>query len=171
MKNIEIKAKYVNLENGLNIAKNLGAKYIGLDHQVDTYFKTPTGRFKLRESSISGSYLVPYLREDTKTAKTSSYALIPVEDSTVTKNLFSSILGVGTIVEKKRHIFIKENVRIHLDDVLGLGTFFELEAVCDENSIIENENKKVNELLDIFQIRKEDLLSGSYKEMSKMIDR
>ena len=165
MKNIEIKAKYSDLEKGRKIAENLNAKYVGLDHQIDTYFKTPSGRFKLRESSISGAYLVPYLRGDIPSAKLSSYVVIPVTDVSVTKNIFSLILGIDTVVEKKRHIYLKNNVRIHLDDVVNLGTFFELEAVCDENSIIEKESQKVNELLEVFEVKKEDLLTGSYREM------
>ncbi|OGC76657.1 hypothetical protein A2619_02010 [candidate division WWE3 bacterium RIFOXYD1_FULL_39_9] len=166
MKNIEIKAKYNDLEKGRKIAESLKAKYVGCDHQVDTYFKTSRGRFKLRESSISGATLIPYQRENTQSAKSSSYVLFSVTDALETKNIFSSILGIDTVVEKKRHIYLKDNVRIHLDDVKGLGSFFELEAVCDENSIIEKESQKVNELLEIFQVKKEELLSGSYKEMS-----
>jgi len=166
MENIEIKAKYSDLEKGRKIAESLKAKYVGCDHQIDTYFKTPQGRFKLRESSISSPYLIPYCRENSQSAKSSSYILIPVADLPGTKKIFSSILGIDTVVEKKRHIYLKDNVRIHLDDVTGLGSFFELEAVCDENSAIEKEIQKVNELLEIFQVKKEDLQSGSYKEMS-----
>ncbi|MBF0313953.1 MAG: class IV adenylate cyclase [Oligoflexia bacterium] len=165
MENIEIKAKYFDLENGKKIAENLKSQYVGCDHQVDTYFKTSSGRFKLRESSLSGAYLVPYIRDNRQDAKSSHYVLIPVASATETKKIFSTLLGIDSVVEKKRHIYLKDNIRIHLDDVVNLGTFFELEAVCNEDSIIEKEVQKVNELLDVFQVKTEDLLSGSYKEM------
>ncbi len=167
MKNIEIKAKYLDLETGRKIAEAIGAKYIGCDHQIDTYFKTPAGRFKLRESSISGAYLVPYVRDNQKNAKASHYVIIPVVNAGEIKNIFSQILGVDSVVEKKRYIYLDDNLRIHLDNVKGIGTFFELEAVCDNNSDVNMETKKVNELLGLFHIKNEDLLSGSYREMSE----
>ena len=37
-------------------------------------------------------------------------------------------LGTTVVVAKRRRLFIWEDVRIHLDEVEGLGTFVELEA-------------------------------------------
>lgn len=81
MPNIEIKAQYTKdrFEGAHVIAQQLGAKYLGIDQQIDTYFKTSVGRFKLRESSLSGTYLVPYIRPDQKGAEKSDYVLIPVQ--------------------------------------------------------------------------------------------
>ena len=165
MQNIEIKAHYNNIQEGKKIAKNIGAKFEGEDTQIDTYFITSRGRFKLRESSLSGAYLVPYLRNDNEGPKSSKYAIIPVEDINTTKELFINILGVDRIVETTRSIYIIENVRIHLDEVKNLGTFFELEAVCSPNSNIRDEEDKVAKLLETFRVDKKDLIAGSYREM------
>lgn len=56
MPNIEIKAIYHNLDQAKKIAIEIGAKYIGRDHQIDTYFYTPNGRLKMRESSLMPSF-------------------------------------------------------------------------------------------------------------------
>ena len=64
MPNIEIKARYADLAKGRRIAEGLNAKWVGRDRQVDTYFRTREGRLKLRESSLSGTQLIPYRRAD-----------------------------------------------------------------------------------------------------------
>ncbi len=55
--NIEIKAKLKNSDLIIKILKNQRARFIGTDHQIDTYFKVPYGRLKLREGSIE-NYLI-----------------------------------------------------------------------------------------------------------------
>ena len=50
--NVEIKAK----SNSLNFAKNFletnNAKFIGVDHQIDTYFKVANGRSNLEKELL-----------------------------------------------------------------------------------------------------------------------
>ena len=169
--NIEIKARYFDsFKKAHIIAQHLSSKYVGLDKQIDTYFKTiNSGRFKLRESLISGAYLVPYIRPDQLSAKKSSYVSIKVENNDIAqvKELFSKLYGVEAIVEKVRDIYYYDNVRIHLDEVNGLGRFFELEAEY-KNDLSENHNskdEKIEFLMKEFGISKENLLCQSYKEM------
>lgn len=164
MPNIEVKARYTDLTRGHVVAKEIHAKYVGHDHQIDTYFKTPMGRFKLRETSLSGAYLIPYLRLDQQAPKKSSYVLIPVTDVAHTKQLFTFLLGVVAVVEKHRDIYLYDNIRIHLDDVKNLGTFFELEAVYSDDSAenIQNEHQKIKTLMSTFGIKPEALIPGSY---------
>lgn len=164
--NIEIKAYYPNINQGRDIAISIGAKYLGCEHQIDTYFKTANGRLKLREIYPAGTaILVPYIREDRADAKTSNYTLIEIKDIVAVKNLFSKVMGVDVIVEKDRHIYLLDNVRIHLDEVKGLGSFFELEAVCSASTVIDEEHLKVKELLQTFKVEDKNLIEGSYREM------
>lgn len=166
MPNIEIKAHYSELDKARGIAKQIGAKHLGLDHQIDTYFSTQEGRLKLRESSLSGAMLIPYLRADSRGPKKSSYTLLNTTEPNLAKTLLTQILGVDTVVEKHRDIYLYENVRIHLDDVKGLGKFLEFEAVYkDESPESESlEQKKVNELIQVFGISTGDLVNHSYRE-------
>ena len=131
-KNLEIKAFCPDLEQTELIVKKIASEYLGLDTQTDTYFYTKNGKFKLRESSLSGSYLIPYLRPDQTDAKLSMYAKIDIQDAVNVKSLFEQLLGIQSIVKKKRAIYLYENVLIHLDEVEGLGTFIEFEAVFDQ---------------------------------------
>ncbi|MFH1222777.1 MAG: class IV adenylate cyclase [Pseudomonadota bacterium] len=163
--NIEIKAHYPNIKAGRDIAGSIGAKYLGCDHQLDTYFKTKNGRLKIRESSISGAVLIPYIRENKTKAKTSNYALIELANANTVKALFSHIFGIDTIVEKERHIYLIDNVRIHLDKVVELGCFLEFEAVCSRSSVIKNEQFKIKKLMNVFKINNKDLINDSYREL------
>jgi predicted adenylyl cyclase CyaB len=169
MPNIEIKAQYPDLLKGSRIAKQLKAKFVGLDRQVDTFFKVSKGRLKLRESSAKGAQLIPYLRPNVRGPKTSQYVVIPVPDPAKTKLMLKATLGLEGVLEKTRELFLWGNVRIHLDRVKGLGNFLEFEAVFPKDSTKHRkiETSKVKKLLDLFEIEPQDLLEKSYWEMLK----
>ena len=162
--NIEIKARCRDLAAARRAAQRAATRYVGIDQQVDTYFRTREGRIKLRESSLEGGQLVPYLRPDTPGPKRADYQVIPVEDAAGLKALMSRILGVHRVVRKEREIFLHENVRIHLDRVEGLGEFVELEAVFDGSPAAEAEQRRVVDfLMKALGIDAGDLLAGSYE--------
>jgi predicted adenylyl cyclase CyaB len=164
--NFEIKARCADLPAVRERAEGLATAYIGIDHQVDTYFVTRCGRLKLRESSLSGGQLVPYLRPDRAGPRRSDYRILPVPDPAGTKALLSQILGVHRVVEKQREIFLVDNVRIHLDRVEGLGTFLELEAVFDGDAASEAvEQKKVERLMRELGVQPSDLVATSYEAL------
>jgi len=163
--NIEIKAAYDDFDFAHSVLARLDAKPVGTDHQIDTYFTTPHGRLKLRESSLSGAQLIPYLRPDQTGPKRSDYLVLPVEDPEECKRLFSELLGVDCIVDKVREIFLIGNVRVHLDRVKHLGTFLEFEAVYDNSLLERAEHEKVQRLMTEFRIPREDLLKNSYREL------
>jgi predicted adenylyl cyclase CyaB len=167
-KNLEIKARCPNPDKIESLIKKITPSFLGTDHQTDTYFHTKNGRFKLRESTLSGSYLIPYIREDQTQAKLSMYARIPVDDAQNVKSLFENLLGIELVVKKRRKIFLYKNVRIHLDEVDNLGTFIEFEAVLEEeNSNPEEEYEKIDFLLKYLMINEKDLIASSYQNLMK----
>lgn len=162
--NIEIKARCADLEAARAIARDLATEHIGLDRQIDTYFTTRSGRLKLRESSLSGGQLIPYLRPDQAGPKRSDYQVVPVPAPGELKRLLTELLGVHRVVEKEREIFLVDNVRIHLDRVVGLGEFLELEAVFDASAEAEpRERAKVDALMTRLGVAPGDLLEISYE--------
>ncbi|MCK5032879.1 MAG: class IV adenylate cyclase [Calditrichia bacterium] len=164
--NLEIKATCPNLLETESIVKKIATEYKGIDSQIDTYFNTNTGRFKLRESSLSGSYLIPYIRPDKTETKLSLYDKIIVSDSENVKSLFTQLLGIHCVVKKKRIIYLYENVRIHLDQVENLGTFIEFEAVFDEiNKDEKEQKKKISYLMQQLRIKKGMLIASSYEQL------
>ena len=162
--NIEIKAQCGDLAEARRTARALATEHVGVDRQVDTYFTTRSGRLKLRESSLSGGQLIPYLRPDQAGPKRSDYQVIPLPAPGETKRLLTALLDVHRVVEKEREIFLVDNVRIHLDRVAGLGEFVELEAVFDASAEAEpRERAKVDALMAKLGIAAEDLLEASYE--------
>ena len=162
--NFELKARCADLALARERARAIATRWLGVDQQVDTYFKTAAGRFKLRESSLSGAQLVPYLRVDAALARRSDYVVIPLAEPERTKELLTALLGVHRVVRKVREIGLFENVRIHLDRVEGLGDFVELEAVWDGEGAGEAEQRsKVAHLRERLAIHDADLVAASYE--------
>lgn len=162
--NIEIKARCADPDAARQISRRLATESLGVDHQIDTYFVTRSGRLKLRESSLSGGQLIPYLRPDQAGPKRSDYQVIPVPLPAQLKTLLTELLGVHRVVEKQREIFLVDNVRVHLDRVSGLGDFLELEAVFDASAEAElRERAKVDQLMHVLGVAPDDLLETSYE--------
>jgi len=160
--NLEIKARGGDWEK----ARALATERVGVDEQVDTYFRTAVGRLKLRESSLSGGQLIPYFRPDADGPRRSDYRVLSVDDAPSLRAMLSEMLGVHAVVRKRREILLHENVRIHLDEVEGLGRFLELEAVFDGSAEEEaRQRAKVRWMMEEMGLGEEDLIAGSYEQM------
>jgi predicted adenylyl cyclase CyaB len=163
--NIEIKAKSIHHENIREILKSRNAEFKGLDHQIDTYFNVSRGRLKLREGNIE-NYLIQYDRENQEGPKQSNVVLYKTTPNSKLKKALINSLGILTIVDKKREIYFIENVKFHLDEVLNLGSFIEIEAIDREGNIGKPKLlEQCNFYQDLFKIQKEDLISVSYSDL------
>lgn len=164
--NIEIKARCRNPEQIENILLEEKARFVGTDHQIDTYFHTNDGRLKLREGKIETS-LIQYNRIEKKGLKKSEVLLYkPQGDVTILKDILERNLGVKTIVDKKRKIFFIENVKFHLDNVIGLGEFVEIEAIDEYLQLSEDQlNAQCLKYIKLFKIREGDFIDKSYSDM------
>lgn len=166
--NLEIKARCADLAGARSRARALATERLGVDRQVDTYFRTPRGRLKLRESSLSGGQLIPYLRPDADGPRRADYQVLPVAEPERLKQLLTWILGVHRVVRKEREILRYENVRIHLDRVEGLGAFVELEAVYDGTLEAEpRERRKLDFLMKELGVEPASLLATSYEALAQ----
>ena len=166
--NIEIKARCDDLELFKSRVLQLPVTFEGEDFQTDTFFKVPQGRLKLRESSLYGNKLIPYLRPDQDGPKQSDYELIPISDPQKIKDILNKILGIKGEVRKRRQIYIFENVRIHLDKVERLGNFIEFEAVIDDEKQLEFNNEKIQWLLKFFNIDSTHLIEAAYIDLMRI---
>ena len=163
--NIEIKARCADPSFVRNYLLGNKAEYKGLDEQTDTYFNVPNGRLKLREGTIENN-LIYYDRNNQRGPKTSHFQLVKIGDANGLKLILERACGIKMIVKKKREIYYILNVKFHIDDVPGLGSFIEIEAgniLADKtkDELLEQCNFYVKE----FGIKEEDLLEGSYSDM------
>lgn len=163
--NIEIKARSNNQNFIRDTLKSHYAKFKGIDHQIDTYFKVKNGRLKLREGNIENS-LVHYDREDKAGPKQSNVTFYKSTDKFALKEILIKALEILVVVDKSREIYFIDNVKFHLDDVKNLGSFVEIEAIDSDGNIgKEKLFEQCNYYLNLFKIKQEDLISKSYSDL------
>lgn len=168
-RNVEIKTRDADPAATLERALGLGASDEGVLAQRDTYFGRARGRLKLREQEgghESGARLIAYVRADgpdSDEARTSSYRLAEVDDPAALADALDAALGTLVVVDKRRRLLLYENVRIHLDDVAGLGSFVELEGVADADSDLSREHELVARLRD--ELGLGEPVAGSYSDL------
>lgn len=164
-RNIELKARLSDPQAASVIARSLAKDPPERQHQVDTYFAAAHGRLKLREIEGRGAQLVWYARCDQAAAKSSDYRLVSVSEPAALKQALAAALGVVQVVEKVRQVYFYENVRIHLDEVVGLGSFLEFEAVLGPGIDDAAGRAQVEFLQSAFRLRAADLIENSYSDL------
>jgi len=162
LQNIELKARLADLDAARTTAQAVATKRLGTQHQVDTYFHCRDGRLKLRQIDGLSAQLIWYARADQPGPKASDYRLVPIANPETLKTALTAALGVRGVVEKRREILLVDNVRIHLDEVVGRGFFLEFEAVLGPGVNDAAGRAQLDALANQFGIGPEDLLSGSY---------
>jgi adenylate cyclase class IV len=164
MRNIELKARTCDLAAAESAARAAGAAHAGVLRQVDTYFRVPSGRLKLRECDPDGDYLVHYHRPDIAGARGCDYTIATVPAGV--KPLLADALGILAVVDKTRVLYLWHNVRIHLDRVAGLGDFIEFESVLS-NTVTEAEgHRQVAFLQERLGIADTEIVAGSYLDLT-----
>lgn len=164
--NVEIKARCTDPDHVRAVLDEYNADHKGTDHQVDTYYKVPDGRLKLRRGDIENN-LIYYNRADQDGPKTSDIHLVPVEAPKEIEALLIHALGVKVVVDKQREIYFIDNVKFHLDRVEGLdGWFVEIEAIDEDGTIGQKVlRNQCEHYLELFEIEEEDLIATSYSDM------
>jgi len=165
--NVEIKARCATPDAIRQYLLTHDAEFRGLDQQTDTYFQVLNGRLKLREGNIENN-LIQYNRPDQAGPKNSDFKLVKVPDAAGLKAALTASLGIKVVVQKKREIYFIGNVKFHVDEVPGLGSFVEIEAGnigvgagFDQPALLQQCQHYMSEL----GIRDEDLIQVSYSDM------
>jgi adenylate cyclase class 2 len=162
-RNIELKAHDPDPARSLQLSLELGATEEGWLQQLDTYFRVEHGRLKLREQD-GAAELIQYQRADEAIERASKYQIVPIQDPDGLKDALAAALGILVAVEKSRHLLLWRNVRIHLDEVPGLGNFIELEAVADPASDLSREYENIAELREALGITDGRILAAGYSD-------
>lgn len=163
--NVEIKARYNDPDFMRRYLLEDGADFKGVDQQTDTYFNVQHGRLKLRQGNIENN-LIYYERDNQAGPKNSHFQLIAVSEAEVLKEILAASLGIKVVVQKKREIYFIGNVKFHIDEVPGLGSFAEIEA---SNKYADLPQEKLQEQCDFYmrelKINDKDLISVSYSDL------
>ncbi len=163
--NVEIKAKCTDAAFIRNYLLKAGADFKGVDEQTDTYFNVANGRLKLREGNIENN-LIFYERSNQSGPKSSHFQLVKIEDANGLKEVLTKSNGIKVVVKKRREIYYIKNVKFHIDEVPGLGSFVEIEAgniLADLSS--DQLKEQCSFYISQFGIKKEDMIESSYSDM------
>ncbi|MGZ8517370.1 MAG: class IV adenylate cyclase [Chitinophagaceae bacterium] len=163
--NVEIKARCNNPDRIRNYLVTNNAGFKGVDEQVDTYFNVPNGRLKLREGNIENN-LIYYERINQAGPKNSHFHLVKIEDAKALKEVLIKSIGVKVVVIKRREIYYINNVKFHIDEVPGLGSFVEIEAGNIQADLTREQLKEQCDFyITEFDIRPGDFVGVSYSDM------
>lgn len=164
-RNVELKAVDPRPGRTLERALGLGAADHGFLRQRDTYFSVARGRLKLREEEPGEAHLIAYVRPDEDpSVRVSEYRIAPVVEPAALRDALEAGLGLRVVVDKRRRLLLWQEVRIHLDEVDGLGSYVELEAVAPGDSDLVRERARVARLREVLGITDDRLREGSYAD-------
>ena len=164
LKNIEIKARIHDFIRVKELVEELCPIPIQIEKQKDTFFTTNSGRLKLRETA-NESAIMYYNRPNSFKPKLSDIDLSFVENPNTLKSVLAKSNGICGIVIKKRSLYKYGQTRIHLDDVIGLGKFIELEVVLKENQSVKDGKTIAYNLMEKLDIQQTDLIDVAYIDL------
>jgi len=174
---VELKTKVDDLDFLRKKLTDLKAQHIGTFRQIDTYFDTPKGRLKLRETEGDHrAQLVYYERENIAGPKRSNVFILKIEEPARFKGLLEKALKTIAVVDKAREIYrlnivsekISRVVKVHLDSVKSLGSFLEFEMEATPKAFAEDRAVLLR-LMKKLGIREENLEPLSYCDLMKSI--
>jgi adenylate cyclase, class 2 len=123
------------------------------------------GRLKLREGNIENN-LIYYERNNQAGPKSSDFILTKIPEAEKLKESLIKANGIKAVVKKKREIYYIRNVKFHIDEAEGLGSFVEIEA---GNILADLSKKELQEQCEFymrqFGIEEKDLIEVSYSDM------
>jgi predicted adenylyl cyclase CyaB len=163
--NIEIKARVHDFYALRQRAEQLSDAPCQVISQEDTFFNCPHGRIKLRELGPQHGQLVYYLRQDSAGPKHSDYKIFETDNPAELKTIMAQAYGVRGVISKVRYLYMVGQTRIHLDDVLGLGKFIELEVVLRSDQTDEQGQAIAEDLMRKLGIREADLIEAAYMDL------
>lgn len=144
MQNVEFKAELRDLPLARSICKALKATWVGELQQTDTYFRVASGRLKKRETVGEETEFIFYDRANRIRPKISQFTIYSEQHAL--ERFGTSPLPIWLVVKKKRELWLHRNVRIHLDQVEGLGNFIEFEALVSKEHNVPKCHESIGEL-------------------------
>lgn len=161
-KNFEIKCRIRNLSAIKEILVSDRKYKYSFEKQRDIYYKVKSGRLKLRIINEKISDLIYYNRKEQNRERVSNFVISSTNNFKELNFIMTEQFEVMVIVNKKREIFVKDNIRIHLDTVNKLGKFLEIEIMFKD---LKKAKKLMEELKDLLRLNPKDFIKSSYSDL------
>jgi adenylate cyclase class IV len=131
LQNIEFKAELRDRQAARAQCRQLGGTEMGTLRQTDVYYKLQEGRLKRRIVPGEAVEWIYYHRPDCVTPQISNYTIL--NDHQAQMRWGIQKMQPWRTVVKTRELWLVGDVRVHLDEVDGLGCFIEFEAPVTQN--------------------------------------
>jgi len=167
-RNIEIKARIASAEALAAVAGQAAALATERPFELtqdDTFFACDAGRLKLRTFSVTSGELIFYRRANQAGPKESFYVRSPTSEPGSLREALTLAWGQAGRVHKRRTVYLVGRTRVHLDEVLGLGHFVELEVVLRAGEAPEAGVLEATELMNRLGIQPQQLLEDAYVDL------
>ncbi|MBX3645984.1 MAG: class IV adenylate cyclase [Rubrivivax sp.] len=133
--------------------------------QDDTFFRCAQGRLKLRAFSAGEGELIFYRRADAAGPKESFYLRTPTADPAGLREVLTLAHGQAGRVCKQWRLYLVGRTRVHLDRVLGLGDFLELEVVLQDDETADAGLQEAQALMTRLGVEAGQLVAGAYVDL------
>ncbi len=171
MKNLEFKAELRDPDLARLICKKIGASSVIKMRQTDTYYNVARGRLKQRETiaidrAVGSPEPIEYIfyeRENRTDPKLSDYHIYTFAQ--VQERFGQAPLPVWFEVEKTRDLYLFNSTRIHIDQVIDLGWYFEYEILIDDNTDMDLALEQAESLKATFLPALGEPVSKSYSDL------
>jgi predicted adenylyl cyclase CyaB len=164
VRNLEYRARIGDPKPLIARARALGFDLWGDLRQTDTYFATPRGRLKLRETAGFQADLIYYERDDQGADRASDYDVAHSSEPEALRNVLAGALGVLATVKKRRTLLVLDGTRLHLDNVEALGAFMEIEVPVRDGDGPARE--RLDWLLGELGLTWDDCIRASYLDLA-----
>lgn len=161
-KNFELKCKLNDIASFKRRNTCLSEFDRTIEEQVDIYYKVKTGRLKLRIINNTIGNLIFYERNESTNIRISKYIISKTIDFVELREILNKQFRVLVTVIKQRQIFLKDNIRIHLDTVKGLGKFLEIEIIY---SNFQKARKQMEEIIFLLNLNENNFINVSYSDL------
>jgi len=163
VQNVEFKAELRDLPLARAVCARIGATHVASLKQTDTYYRIPDGRLKKRETEGEPVEFIFYHRANRLRPKLSHFTIY---DEAAAAARFGQLpLPIWVTVRKAREHWTYQDVRIHLDEVEGLGRFLEFEAIVSSDRHVGRCHQLIEELRGHFRTTLGEPVATSYSDM------
>ena len=169
-RNVEIKARIDSLDALAARVAPLADQGPFEIAQDDAFFRCAQGRLKLRAFSASEGELIFYRRADAAGPKESFYLRTPTADPAGLREALTQAHGQAGRVCKQRRLYLVGRTRVHLDRVLGLGDFLELEVVLQDGESADAGLQEAQVLMTRLGVEAGQLVAEAYVDLLAAAD-
>lgn len=164
-RNIEIKARVDNIGHLNEIAESISDSETIEISQDDTFFTCANGRLKLRAFADGTGVLIFYQRANETGPKESFFTTAPTQAPDALRDTLSLAYGQSGRVKKRRTLFTVGRTRIHLDSVVGLGDFLELEVILADGEAAAIGEREALAVMARLGVLKSQLVDQAYVDL------